>query len=254
MSLSLLPSIFLQVCLPLVIVAGLGFVMDRKFRLNLESLVKLNLYLMVPAFIFVRLLDTPLAGGGEGWIMLVAFSTLILCGVVSFIVGRILKLDQAAQKAHALASMLGNCGNFGLPLVTLAFGHAAAAVQVYVLVTVLAIFSTVLPLWLMAEGLKRIGANQVALTGCIGPEATMVFAALFLGETTTAVQMAGAALVLAGVLLISLKAGGVGINLTAASHVFLLDMWWNPAVDEQVPPIRRRQEGPPPSLGSLQQH
>jgi predicted permease len=31
--------------------------------------------------------------------------------------------------------MLGNCGNFGLPLVTLAFGHAAAAVQVYVLVT-----------------------------------------------------------------------------------------------------------------------
>jgi DNA repair protein RAD5 len=36
------------------------------------------------------------------------------------------------------------------------------------------------------------------------------------------------------VLLISLKAGGVGINLTAASYVFLLDMWWNPAVDEQV--------------------
>jgi drug/metabolite transporter (DMT)-like permease len=70
---------------------------------------------------------------------------------------------------------------------------------------VLAIFSTVLPLWLMAEGLKRIGANQVALTGCIGPVATMVFAALFLGETTTAIQMAGAALVLAGVLLISLK-------------------------------------------------
>lgn len=135
MALSLLPSIFLQVCLPLVIVAGLGFFMDRKFRLNLESLVKLNLYLMVPAFIFVRLLDTPLAGGGEGWIMLTAFSTLMLCGVVSFFVGRVLKLDGTAQKAHSLASMLGNCGNFGLPLVILAFGHAAAAVQVYVLVT-----------------------------------------------------------------------------------------------------------------------
>ena len=45
------------------------------------------------------------------------------------------------------------------------------------------------------------------------------------------------------VLLISLKAGGVGINLTAANHVFLLDMWWNPAVDEQVPLPR-----PPPFL------
>ncbi len=54
-----------------------------------------------------------------------------------------------------------------------------------------------------------------------------------------------------GVLLISLKAGGVGINLTAASHVFLLDMWWNPAVDEQVPSLGRRQAGPPPSLGFI---
>jgi drug/metabolite transporter (DMT)-like permease len=77
--------------------------------------------------------------------------------------------------------------------------------RVYVLVTILAIFSTVLPLWLMAEGLKRIGANQVSLTGCIGPVATMAFASLFLGETISTVQMAGAALVLAGVLIISLK-------------------------------------------------
>ncbi|XP_057826600.2 DNA repair protein RAD5A isoform X2 [Cryptomeria japonica] len=36
------------------------------------------------------------------------------------------------------------------------------------------------------------------------------------------------------VMLISLKAGGVGINLTAASNVFLLDPWWNPAVEEQA--------------------
>ncbi|CAK9866134.1 unnamed protein product [Sphagnum jensenii] len=36
------------------------------------------------------------------------------------------------------------------------------------------------------------------------------------------------------VMLISLKAGGVGINLTAASNAFLLDPWWNPAVEEQA--------------------
>ena len=35
-------------------------------------------------------------------------------------------------------------------------------------------------------------------------------------------------------LLVSLKAGGTGINLTAADHVFLLDPWWNPAVEEQA--------------------
>ncbi|KAJ1630699.1 P-loop containing nucleoside triphosphate hydrolase protein, partial [Pavlovales sp. CCMP2436] len=36
------------------------------------------------------------------------------------------------------------------------------------------------------------------------------------------------------VFLISLQAGGVGLNLVAADTVFLLDPWWNPAVEEQA--------------------
>ncbi|MYF96369.1 MAG: DEAD/DEAH box helicase [Holophagales bacterium] len=36
------------------------------------------------------------------------------------------------------------------------------------------------------------------------------------------------------IFLISLKAGGVGLNLTAAGYVFLLDPWWNPAVEAQA--------------------
>lgn len=86
------------------------------------------------------------------------------------------------------------------PLQALVVAH-----EVYALVTVLAVFATVLPLWLMAEGLKRIGANQVSLVGCVGPLATMIFAWIFLGEALTLVQLAGAALVLTGVLIISLK-------------------------------------------------
>lgn len=38
----------------------------------------------------------------------------------------------------------------------------------------------------------------------------------------------------ANVFLISLKAGGVGLNLTAASYVFIMDPWWNPAVEAQA--------------------
>ena len=36
------------------------------------------------------------------------------------------------------------------------------------------------------------------------------------------------------VFLISLRAGGVGINLTGADTIFLYDLWWNPAVEEQA--------------------
>ncbi len=38
----------------------------------------------------------------------------------------------------------------------------------------------------------------------------------------------------APVMLVSLKAGGTGLNLTAADHIFLLDPWWNPAVEDQA--------------------
>jgi SNF2 family DNA or RNA helicase len=36
------------------------------------------------------------------------------------------------------------------------------------------------------------------------------------------------------VFLIQIKAGGVGLNLTAADYVFIIDPWWNPAVEEQA--------------------
>ncbi|RME75535.1 MAG: DEAD/DEAH box helicase [Planctomycetota bacterium] len=38
----------------------------------------------------------------------------------------------------------------------------------------------------------------------------------------------------AGILLLSLRAGGVGLNLTAANHVIHFDRWWNPAVENQA--------------------
>ena len=36
------------------------------------------------------------------------------------------------------------------------------------------------------------------------------------------------------IFIISLKAGGIGLNLTAANHVFHFDRWWNPAVEDQA--------------------
>ncbi|KAI6041941.1 P-loop containing nucleoside triphosphate hydrolase protein, partial [Pisolithus marmoratus] len=35
-------------------------------------------------------------------------------------------------------------------------------------------------------------------------------------------------------ILISVKAGGIGLNLTACNNVILLEPWWNPAVEEQA--------------------
>ena len=79
--------------------------------------------------------------------------------------------------------------------------------KVYGLAVAMALLSTVLPIFITTEALKRIGASQVALFGALGPVTTLFFGWLGLDEIMTPVQLAGAALVLAGVVLVTLKAG-----------------------------------------------
>jgi drug/metabolite transporter (DMT)-like permease len=77
--------------------------------------------------------------------------------------------------------------------------------QVYTLTFIMAVTSTVIPSWLMSEGLHRIGANQAALVGSIGPVVTIFLGWLCLDEPITAVQMIGAGLVLTGVTLVTIR-------------------------------------------------
>lgn len=74
---------------------------------------------------------------------------------------------------------------------------------VYLQAVGLAVFSTVLPVWAMAEALRRLGANETAMIGTIGPIITIGLGALFLGEAISLLQLVGAALVLAGVWMVS---------------------------------------------------
>ena len=75
---------------------------------------------------------------------------------------------------------------------------------VYWLSILMAAVSTVLPIVLTSEGIRRVGASHASIIGSVGPIATIFLGAAFLGEPITAVQLAGAALVLAGVVTISL--------------------------------------------------
>ena len=77
--------------------------------------------------------------------------------------------------------------------------------EVWGYVLVLALGCTVFPVLLVAESLKRIGANHFALIGALGPVTTVLADFGLLGGALTAVQVAGGALVILGVLLVSLK-------------------------------------------------
>ncbi|MDR0735817.1 MAG: DMT family transporter [Zoogloeaceae bacterium] len=78
--------------------------------------------------------------------------------------------------------------------------------QVYALGVAMAVFSTVLPVFMLSVAIRRIGASRTVLIGAIGPLGTIFFGWWWLDEALSLHQMIGAALVLAGVLLVSLKA------------------------------------------------
>lgn len=81
----------------------------------------------------------------------------------------------------------------------------AQPAEVYGLAILMAAASTVLPIVLTSEGIRRIGASHASIIGSVGPIATIFLGVLFLDEAITAYQLAGAGLVLAGVLAISLQ-------------------------------------------------
>ena len=76
---------------------------------------------------------------------------------------------------------------------------------VYWLGLLMALVSTVMPIVLTSEGIRRIGASSASVIGALGPVATIFLGLVFLGEAITAVQLLGACLVLAGVLIATVK-------------------------------------------------
>lgn len=77
--------------------------------------------------------------------------------------------------------------------------------RVYELSIAMAIFSTVLPVFLLSYAIKRIGSGNSSLIGSAGPVVTIALAYVFLNEGVSLLQIAGSSLVLAGVIVVSLN-------------------------------------------------
>lgn len=90
-------------------------------------------------------------------------------------------------------------------LLTQPFSDLEQSSRVYWLSMGMALFSTVLPAFILAAAIRRIGSMQTSVIGSIGPVSTIYLAYVFLGEAMSAMQIMGSLLVLAGVLMISLK-------------------------------------------------
>lgn len=77
--------------------------------------------------------------------------------------------------------------------------------MIYLYTFMMAIVSTVIPSYLVAESIRRIGSDNTAIVASIGPVSTIIQAYLFLQEPIHALQIAGTVLIIAGVLMIGTR-------------------------------------------------
>jgi len=121
-------SIILNNIIPIFILISLGYLMDKKFNIDINSLSKLSLYLYVPAFTFVNLMLTDVSAD-----LLLVVILAIALNVISFFVGtitsRILRLQYKTRKAFENAVVFNNSGNIGVSLTTLVFSNAPFVVD-----------------------------------------------------------------------------------------------------------------------------
>lgn len=88
--------------------------------------------------------------------------------------------------------------------------------RAWALMVFLVIFVTVLPLFMVAEGVKRVGAERSSILSTVGPPATLIFAWALLGETMGLAQLVGMALILAGIVVLESRIRGTNRSRVAA--------------------------------------
>ncbi len=125
-------DVFVRDVAPILMIIGSGLLLGRFFHLDIPTLSRVNIYLLVPALVFSRLVNVRLSGKEALWIIVaVVLNSLLLCGLMGLITS-FTKLEDRTRMSVCVASAWGNSGNFGLPVMELMFGSFGAGVQAVV--------------------------------------------------------------------------------------------------------------------------
>lgn len=139
----MLLTILLDVVGPIIVLIGLGAFLRLKFKLDMPTLSKLNIYFAIPAFICNNVATSKLPWADMGGIVAMTVLQVATLGLLIWGLGRLLKISRKTLSAIAIGVMFYNSSNYGLPLAELAYPKALAAttgkdggaVQAFVLMT-----------------------------------------------------------------------------------------------------------------------
>ncbi len=187
---------------PTLVLLILAFVKHQK----ISSTEKLALAIAYSGMLLVFIHDINLS---NSWQTTSLGSGLVLLSTISFAIFIVLAGDiipRVGSLRFTAYGMLAACtGVITHNIVVEGIESIHQPIPVYGLAFALAVFCTVIPSFLMNEGIRIIGSGRAAILGVFGPVVTLFLGALVLNETISAIQLLGAALVIGGVILASRK-------------------------------------------------
>jgi predicted permease len=127
-------SIFVNNIAPVLIVAGIGYLVGKKFKVDSQSVGVLIFNVFSPALVFFSLYDSKI-GGHELLVLLVIVAVFQLTmAALSYGVMKFYGVERLERASVMLSSFCLNAGNYGLSIASFAFGEAvlARAVVVYI--------------------------------------------------------------------------------------------------------------------------
>jgi len=119
--------VFLNVLLPVLLIAGGGFLFGRLVNRDPAILTKLVFYILTPSLIFHALYTRPVSGGELATVLLFVFLVHGTLFGLAHLGSRAAHLDRETRTAAVLTLSLSNTGNYGLPILLFAFGEQGFA-------------------------------------------------------------------------------------------------------------------------------
>ncbi len=111
-----------------------GYLVQKAVGLDLRTLSRVNVYLLVPCFIFSHLYHFGLGLREAGSVVAFTWAVMAGVGVLAFLLARWRKLPRSLAVAFVVATIFYNSGNYGLTVIELVFGEDSEAVDLQALV------------------------------------------------------------------------------------------------------------------------
>jgi malate permease and related proteins len=125
MSFPVLASTFANNILPIILLSGAGFALGKLLHIEPRSLGRVVFYIFSPVLLFDLLVRNQLKITDTAIVIAFALCFILMIGLITFLMGYFLKLERSALVAILITTMFANTGNYGLPLVSFAFGEQA---------------------------------------------------------------------------------------------------------------------------------